>query len=202
MEVLVEVNENDIIRVEVGDTALVEVDAYLDKEFKGVVSEIANSARLQGTTIDQVTNFEVKVRILPFSYNDLLKKGEETPFRPGMTASLEILTDRQAGIIAVPIQAVTTRADTASSKNGYSTKKLEDKDELFEVVFVNKEGKAELRVVKTGIQDDEKIAIKSGLKEGEEIVIGPYSAISKRLSNGKLIKAKEEVSEDSQEEED
>lgn len=202
MEVLVEVNENDIIRVEVGDTALVEVDAYLDKEFKGVVSEIANSARLQGSTIDQVTNFEVKVRILPFSYKDLLKKGEKTPFRPGMTASLEILTDRQAGIIAVPIQAVTTRADTASSENGYSTKKLDDKDELFEVVFVNKDGKAQLRVVKTGIQDDEKIAIKSGIKEGEEIVIGPYSAVSKRLSDGKLIKAKEELTEGSQEDED
>ena len=202
MEVLVEVNENDIIRVEVGDTALVEVDAYLDKEFKGVVSEIANSARLQGTTIDQVTNFEVKVRILPFSYKDLLKKGEETPFRPGMTASLEILTDRKAGVIAVPIQAVTTRADTASSVNGYNTKKLEDKDELFEVVFVNKDGKAELRVVKTGIQDDEKIAIKSGLKADEEIVIGPYSAVSKRLSNGKLIKAKAEASEDDSSEED
>ncbi len=202
MEVLVEVNENDIIRVEVGDTALVEVDAYLDIEFKGLVSEIANSARLQGTTIDQVTNFEVKVRILPSSYKDLLKEGEETPFRPGMTASLEILTDRQAGIIAVPIQAVTTRADTASSENGYSTKKLEDKDQLFEVVFVNKDGKADLRVVKTGIQDDEKIAIKSGLTEGEEIVIGPYSAVSKRLSNGKLIKAKGNEASESQEEDE
>ncbi|PTM06157.1 MAG: efflux RND transporter periplasmic adaptor subunit [Bacteroidetes bacterium] len=201
MEVLVEVNENDIIRVEVGDTALVEVDAYLDKEFKGIVSEIANSARLQGTTIDQVTNFEVKVRILPSSYKDLLKEGEETPFRPGMTASLEILTDRQAGVLSVPIQAVTTRADTASSENGYSTKKLEDKDELFEIVFVSKNGKAELRVVNTGIQNDENIVITEGLTEGEEIVIGPYSAVSKQLSNGKRIKpkAKGEVSEDSEE---
>ena len=196
MEVLVEVNENDIIRVEVGDTALVEVDAYLDKEFKGIVSEIANSARLQGATIDQVTNFEVKVRILSSSYENLLKADEETPFRPGMTASLEILTDRQNGVLAVPIQSVTTRADTSSSENGYGTKKLEDKDELFEVVFVNKEGKAELRVVKTGIQNDEDIVITEGLSEDEEIIIGPYSAVSKRLSNGKMIKAKAEIEEE------
>jgi HlyD family secretion protein len=135
MEVLVEVNENDIIRVEVGDTALVEVDAYLDKEFKGIVSEIANSARLQGATIDQVTNFEVKVRILSSSYENLLKADEETPFRPGMTASLEILTDRQNGVLSVPIQSVTTRADTSSSENGYSTKKLEDKDEFIRGCF-------------------------------------------------------------------
>jgi HlyD family secretion protein len=199
MEVLVEVNENDIIRVEVGDTSLVEVDAYLDKEFKGVVSEIANSARLQGSTIDQVTNFEVKVRILSSSYESLLKEDEETPFRPGMTASLEILTDKKNGVLAVPIQAVTTRADTSSSKNGYSTKKLEDKDELFEIVFVNKEGKAELRVVKTGIQNDENIVIIEGLSEGEEIIIGPYSAVSKQLSNGKLIKAKAEIDEEEEE---
>ncbi|MGK0407187.1 MAG: HlyD family secretion protein [Roseivirga sp.] len=196
MEVLVEVNENDIIRVEVGDTALVEVDAYLDKEFKGIVSEIANSARLQGATIDQVTNFEVKVRILSSSYENLLKADEETPFRPGMTASLEILTDRQNGVLSVPIQSVTTRADTSSSENGYSTKKLEDKDELFEVVFVNKEGKAELRVVKTGIQNDENIVITEGLSEDEEIIIGPYSAVSKHLSNGKMIKAKAEIEEE------
>jgi HlyD family secretion protein len=195
MEVLVEVNENDIIRVEVGDTALVEVDAYLDKEFRGIVSEIANSARLQGATIDQVTNFEVKVRILSSSYESLLKADEETPFRPGMTASLEILTDKQNGVLAVPIQAVTTRADTSSSQNGYNTKKLEDKDELFEVVFVNKEGKAELRVVKTGIQDDENIVITEGLSEDEEIIIGPYSAVSKQLSSGKMIKAKAEIEE-------
>jgi len=203
MEVLVEVNENDIIRVEVGDTALVEVDAYLDKEFKGIVSEIANSARLQGTTIDQVTNFEVKVRIMTSSYKNLLKEDEVTPFRPGMTASLEILTDRQTGVLAVPIQAVTTRSDTSSSESGYSTKKFEDKDELFEVVFVSVNGKAELRVVKTGIQNDENIVITKGLSEGDEIIIGPYSAVSKQLANGKLIKAKAAAaSQDSQEEED
>lgn len=201
MEVLVEVNENDIIQVNYGDTALIEVDAYLDKEFKGVVTEIANSAKLAGTTIDQVTNFEVKVRILKDSYSELLQEGGASPFRPGMTASLEILTDRQNGVLSVPIQAVTTRADT-SDKPAYARKKLDDADEegdeLFEIVFVNKDGKAELRVVKTGIQNDEDIVILSGLEEGEEIVTGPYSAISRTLKPGTVIS--EENSESKKEE--
>ena len=201
MEVLVEVNENDIIQVNYGDTALIEVDAYLDKEFKGIVTEIANSAKLAGTTIDQVTNFEVKVRILKDSYSELVQKGEGSPFRPGMTASLEILTDRQNGVLSVPIQAVTTRADT-SDKPAYARKKLDDADEegdeLFEIVFVNKDGKAELRVVKTGIQNDEDIVILSGLEEGEEIVTGPYSAISRTLKPGTVIS--EEKSESNKEE--
>jgi HlyD family secretion protein len=200
MEVLVEVNENDIIRVNSGDTALVEVDAYLDKEFRGVVTEIANSAKLMGTTIDQVTNFEVKVRILKDSYEAILKTGEASPFRPGMTASLEILTDRQAGVMAVPIQAVTTRADT-SDKPSYERKTISDENaELFEIVFVNNEGKAELRIVKTGIQNDENIVILSGLEEGEEIVIGPYSAISKLLKPGSLIQTKEADTDEPEEE--
>ncbi|QNR22873.1 efflux RND transporter periplasmic adaptor subunit [Croceimicrobium hydrocarbonivorans] len=201
MEVLVEVNENDIIQVNYGDTALIEVDAYLDKEFKGVVTEIANSAKLAGTTIDQVTNFEVKVRILKDSYAELLQEGGISPFRPGMTASLEILTDRQNGVLSVPIQAVTTRADT-SDMPAYARKKLDDADEegdeLFEIVFVKKEGKAELRVVKTGIQNDEDIVILSGLEEGEEIVTGPYSAISRTLKPGTVIS--EEKSESKKEE--
>jgi len=201
MEVLVEVNENDIIQVNYGDTALIEVDAYLDKEFKGIVTEIANSAKLAGTTIDQVTNFEVKVRILKDSYSELVQKGGGSPFRPGMTASLEILTDRQNGVLSVPIQAVTTRADT-SDKPAYARKKLDDADEegdeLFEIVFVNKDGKAELRVVKTGIQNDEDIVILSGLEEGEEIVTGPYSAISRTLKPGTVIS--EENSESNKEE--
>jgi HlyD family secretion protein len=196
----VEVNENDIIRVNSGDTALVEVDAYLDKEFRGVVTEIANSAKLMGTTIDQVTNFEVKVRILKDSYEAILKTGEASPFRPGMTASLEILTDRQAGVMAVPIQAVTTRADT-SDKPSYERKTISDENaELFEIVFVNNEGKAELRIVKTGIQNDENIVILSGLEEGEEIVIGPYSAISKLLKPGSLIQTKEADTDEPEEE--
>src|SRR5690606_36516641 len=110
MEVLVEVNENDIIRVSMGDTAIVEVDAYLDKEFVGVVTEIANSAQLTGVSADQVTNFEVKVRVLKESYEGMLKEGEKSPFRPGMTASVEIKTERKNGVLAVPIESVTTRS--------------------------------------------------------------------------------------------
>lgn len=201
MEVLVEVNENDIIQVKHGDTALIEVDAYLNEEFKGVVTEIANSAKLAGTTIDQVTNFEVKVRILKSSYQHLQGESGLSPFRPGMTASLEILTDRQDGVLSVPIQAVTTRADTSSKPGFSSDKSVDSEDDLFEVIFVNKEGKAELRVVKTGIQNDENIVITSGVEEGEEVVIGPYSAVSKILRSGSVIREKNSEEEAKEEEE-
>lgn len=192
MEVLVEVNENDIIQVQQGDTAIVEVDAYLNEEFKGVVTEIANSAKLAGTTIDQVTNFEVKVRILKSSYQALLDKNSASPFRPGMTASLEILTDRQDGVISVPIQAVTTRADTSANPDFRAKAKADGDDDLLEIVFVHKDGEAELRVVSTGIQDDENIVILSGLEAGEEVITGPYSAVSKTLRPGTKVTKKEE----------
>lgn len=198
MEVLVEVNENDIIQVELGDTAIIEVDAYLNEEFKGLVTEIANSANLNGTSIDQVTNFEVKVRILKSSYKSLMEDKEMSPFRPGMTASLDILTDQQNKVLTVPIQAVTTRADT-SDVPAYKRKKTTevDDDELFEIVFVHEQGKAKMRIVKTGIQDDENIVISSGLKAGEEIIVGPWSAVSRTLRPNSLVREKE----DSQEEE-
>lgn len=197
MEVLVEVNENDIIRVQIGDTALVEVDAYLDQEFKGIVTEIANSAKLQGTTIDQVTNFEVKVRILKESYEDLVQEGQLNPFRPGMTASLEILTNSKSDIIAVPIQSVTTRADTSNAPV-YERKEAGDDDEIFEVVFVMEGGKAKLRVVETGIQNDEYIEISKGLSEGEEVITGPYSAVSKLLKPNSTVHVKEEAKDQDQ----
>jgi HlyD family secretion protein len=189
MEVLVEVNENDIIRVAKGDTALIKVDAYLDEEFKGVVTEMANSARLEGTSIDQVTNFEVKVRVLESSYKSLLKDSVQTPFRPGMTASVEILTNRKNNILIVPIEAVTTRTDTASAKaKSYkATKKESNNEEVFEVVFILENDKAVLKVVTTGIQDDESIEIKTGLKEGETLITGPYRAV-KSMSQGDLVK--------------
>ena len=193
MEVLVEVNENDIIRVSLGDTAIVEVDAYLDKEFKGVVTEIANSAQLTGVSADQVTNFEVKVRVLKESYAGILKEGEKSPFRPGMTASVEIKTDKRDGVIAVPIEAVTTRADTSKKAKSYKIGRESDETkEDFEVVFLFESGKAELRVVKTGIQDDESIEVLSGLKEGQEVITGPYSLVSKQLVNGDKVELKEE----------
>lgn len=188
MEVLVEVNENDIIRVGLNDTAIVEVDAYLDKEFVGVVTEIANSAQLTGVSADQVTNFEVKVRILKTSYDKMLKDGEKSPFRPGMTASVEIKTDKRADVIAVPIEAVTTRADTSKKAKSYKIgRESENLEEDYEVVFLYKDGKAQLQVVSTGIQDDENIEVTSGLEEGQEVITGPYSLVSKQLVNGDKV---------------
>lgn len=196
MEVLVEVNENDIIRVGLNDTAIVEVDAYLDKEFTGVVTEIANSAQLTGVSADQVTNFEVKVRILKESYDKMLKEGEKSPFRPGMTASAEIKTDKRANVIAVPIEAVTTRADTSKKAKSYKIgRESEELEEDYEVVFLYKDGKAQLQVVSTGIQDDESIEVISGLEEGQEVITGPYSLVSKQLVNGDKVSPEEKGEE-------
>lgn len=192
MEVMIEVNENDIVRLHKGDTALVEVDAYLDETFKGVVTEIANSANLQNTGVDQVTNYEVKVRILPQSYQHLLEEGEQSPFRPGMTASVEIITQRKDEVIALPIQAVTTRSDTATGQkyDASSTSDDSKSNKLFEVVFRVDQGKAQLQVVKTGIQDQDFIEIRSGLEEGQKIVAGPYSVVSRSLSQGDQLREK------------
>jgi HlyD family secretion protein len=196
MEVLAEVNENDIIRVGLGDTAIIEVDAYLDKEFKGVVTEIANSARLTaGAGLDQVTNFEVKVRILKSSYQSLVKDGQQSPFRPGMTASVEIKTTKKTDVLAVPIEAVTTRSDTSTKAKSYNIGRQNADDaeekEDYEVVFLYKEGRAALQLVETGIQDDEHIEITSGLTEGQKVITGPYSLISKKLVNGDNVKEEE-----------
>ena len=197
MEVLVEVNENDIIRVSESDTALIEVDAYLDKEFRGVVTEIANSAKIEGFSTDQVTNFEVKVRILKSSYEDIVKdNSSRSPFRPGMTASVEIRTEQRNGVLAVPIEAVTTRSDTSSQAKSYNigrSKKTtddaaaEEEEEEHEVVFLFEEGKARLQVVKTGVQDDEYIEVRSGLEKDQEVITGPYSTVSKKLVNGERV---------------
>lgn len=184
MEVVVDVNENDIVRVTQGDTALVEVDAFLGREFKGLVTEIASSADLVGTSADQVTNFEVKIRILPSSYKDLVSGGKNSPFRPGMTAAVEIRTEVQPHAVAVPIQAVTIRTDTSEKALRYS---MMDGENPMEVVFVLDGSKVRPKVVKTGIQDDEYIQVVSGLKEGEEVVTGPYSALSKQLRNGDRV---------------
>ncbi len=194
MEVVVQVNENDIIRLEKNDTARIEVDAYLDKTFKGVVTEIANSANLQTTSVDQVTNYEVKVRILPTSYRAMLKGGQQSPFRPGMTASVEIITQRKDDVLAVPVAAVTTRTDTADGKrfDASSLGEEEEVDEVFEVVFLRDGNKARLQVVTTGIQDQDFIEVKKGLEEGQTIISGPYSAVSRELRDGKDIEVKEE----------
>lgn len=198
MEVEVDVNENDIVKVNIGDSANIEVDAYLKREFKGIVTSISNSASAT-LTADQVTNFKVKVRILKESYQDLLEGKPEnfSPFRPGMTATVDIITKRKENIVAVPISAVVVKDDTTSVKKDIvaelEKKEQEQKgtapksDKKYECVFVKVGDKAKLRVVKTGIQDDTNIEIISGLKPGEEIIIGPYTTVSKDLvSNDKV----------------
>jgi len=195
MEVQVDVGENDIVRVHLHDTALIEVDAYLGRKFKGIVTQIANSANTQVGNGDQVTNFKVRIRILSSSYQDLMDKENpnRSPFRPGMSASVQILTKYVTGVVSVPISAVTTRDDTssyhASGRNHIKNKKdkaaknnIDDK-ETQEYVFVYQDGKVFLQKVKTGVQDNNYFEITEGLKLGEEVVTAPYRAISKKLKN-------------------
>lgn len=190
MEVLVEVNENDIVKLVSGDTALIEIDAYLGDSFKGVVSEIANSAKLaMGASADQVTNFEVKIRVLNSSYAHLVETYGKNPFRPGMTATVEIITNKVKGALVVPIQAVTVRKDTSTRASSYDEIYGEG-DESFEVVFLPIDGNAKLRVVKSGIQDDEYIIIE-GLEDSTEVITGPYSAVSRLLKDGAAVKTED-----------
>lgn len=208
MEVEVDVNENDIVKVNIGDSAKIEVDAYMKREFKGIVTSISNSASA-ALTADQVTNFKVKVRILKESYEDLLKGKPEnySPFRPGMTATVDVITNRKESVIAVPISAVVIKDDTTSVKKDIvaELEKEEQKkkgtapksDKKYECVFVKVGDKAKLRVVKTGIQDDTNIEIISGLKPGEEIIIGPYTTVSKELSSNDKVKVENEKDKNS-----
>ena len=194
LEVNVEVNENDIVRVTMFDTAIIEVDAYLDMEFKGVVTEIATSANTIGVSVDQVTNFDVKIMMLKESYEDLIKENDliKSPFRPGMSATVEIETETEYGILTVPIQAVTTRADTSGRKRSARDKrdtKQADPDEktkkekVKEYIFIFKDDLAILTEVETGIQDNTFIEILSGVEEGDEVITAPYRAVSKTLKN-------------------
>jgi HlyD family secretion protein len=205
MEVLVDVNENDIIRVSIGDTVIIDVDAYshLDKKFKGLVTSIANTAN-DKVSQDAVTEFEVKIRILNSSYDDLITKGNRFPFRPGMTASVEIITDQKDDILAVPLSAVTTRnkqelerqrlgQNTEDNETVQSTSISPADAELVEIVFVNRDGIAKAIEVKTGISDYENIEILSGLTPGDQIIIGPFLAISRRLKDGDAVKKTEKT---------
>lgn len=201
MEVEVDVNENDIVKINIGDSAKIEVDAYLKKEFKGIVTSISNSAS-DAISADQVTNFKVKVRILKESYLDLIEGKPEnfSPFRPGMTATVDIITKRKEKVLAVPISSVVIKSDTTAigspgmkgddqenpSVVVTSTKKLE-------CVFVKVGDKAKIRIVKTGIQDDTNIEIVEGLKKGESIIVGPYTVVTKELNSGDLVYTKEEA---------
>ena len=210
MEVRVNVNENDITRVSLGDTVLIDVDAFSSSErkFKGVVYEIASSANSSGASAvsnDAVTEFEVKIRVLRSSYADLIKGKLSYPLKPGMTVSVEILTNRKENIATVPLSAVTTREIGAEAKEGM--KKEDDgtnatnsndaleakkrKENTKEVVFVMEKGKAKMIQVKTGISDFENIEIVSGLNDGQEIIAGPYATVAKKLKEGELVKKKD-----------
>jgi len=179
MEAQVEVNENDIVRVSTGDTALIEVDAYLNHKFKGIVTEIANSAKTTGTSADQVTNFDVKIFILPESYENLADDGEN-PFRPGMSTTVDIRTETKEDILTVPIQSVTTRTDTT---NIIST----SDEEIRTITFATDGEYAFAKDVETGIQDNNYIEIISGLKDSAMVISAPFRAISRKLSDSTLV---------------
>jgi HlyD family secretion protein len=191
MEVEVDVNENDIVKVSVGDSTIVEVDAYLKREFNGVVTQISNSA-ITGLTADQVTNFKVKVRILEDSYKDLREGKPEnySPFRPGMTATVDIITRKKNDVVGIPISAIVIKSDTSSTPSTAKTPVISD--EKFEAVFVKEGNKAKLRVITTGIQDNQNIEILSGLKVGETVITGPYNTVTKTLKDGDEVTLLEE----------
>ena len=197
MEVEVDVNENDIVKVSIGDSTNIQVDAYLKKEFKGIVTSISNSAS-SATSADQVTNFKVKVRILKESYQDLLegKPASFSRFRPGMTATVDIITTRKEKVVGVPISAVVVKNDTTATQKtemkveGDDKKVMAKNDKKFECVFVKQGDKAKLRVIKTGIQDDTNIEVVSGLKKGDVVIVGPYTTVTKDLKPGDKVMAK------------
>jgi HlyD family secretion protein len=216
MEVRVNVNENDIVRVSMSDTVIIDVDSYtsVNKKFKGIVTEIANTANGIGGALgasaastDAVTEFEVRIRILRESYNDLIdrKADKKYPFKPGMTATVDIVTEKKRGVLSLPIAAVTTRSadgsvekkvdeSTDSGNETDKAPKAPKKDKPKEVVFVNDKGKAKMKEVKTGITDTAAgtIELIEGLKEGEEIISGPFIAVSKKLKDGDVVSKKVE----------
>lgn len=197
MEAVVQVNENDIVRVKLNDTSLIEVDAYLNRKFKGIVTEIATSADVTGVSTDQVTNFEVKIRLLKESYEDLIPKDNPSysPFRPGMSTTVDIQTKTESKALTVPIQAVTTRSDSTGKSTGVKQDmdlnkdqaQTEEAKEIDEYVFVVKDGKAKMVAVKSGIQDNTRIQILEGLSEDDEVITGPYRAVSRSLENGEAV---------------
>jgi HlyD family secretion protein len=214
MEVQVDVGENDVPKVFVGDTAIIEVDAYNDRKFKGIVTQIASSsqdlasaasAAAASSSASQVTNYTVHIRILRSSYEDLLDPAhpEHFPFRPGMSANVDIQTERKNQVLAVPIAAVTVQNDSLQQKKSKSDSSAARADSSAdpgadagglrnapaEVVYVlQKDGTVKAQRVTTGIQDDNYIVITSGLKKGEKVVSAPYTAITQELHDGTKVK--------------
>jgi len=214
-EIRVEVGENDVQKINIGDTSIIEVDAYNNRKFKGVVTQIASSQKGAATQTSSslssstdVTNYEVRIRILRESYADLIdpSKPRKFPFRPGMSASADIQTRTHNNVLSVPINAVTTRDknDTAASKtktvavkketthtdnNASAPGSSDTNDDLLEVVFVlQKDNTVKLKQVKTSIQDINNIEISEGLQEGDEVITGPYTIVSKTLKSGTKVK--------------
>jgi HlyD family secretion protein len=209
MEVRVNVNENDIVRVSVGDTAIIDVDAYSNtkKEFKGIVTLIANTAKDKASA-DAITEFEVRILILSSSYDDLVKEGNKYPFRPGMTASVDIITTQKANVLSVPLASVTTRnpddkGNQAGAGNGppsqnasqSNNQKPAPKKEDKVVIFVNEKGVAKMVEVKTGISDYDNIEILEGISDSTEVITGPFLVVSKRLKDGEKIRKAEKKDE-------
>ena len=217
LEARVQVGENDIVKVNLGDTADIEVDAYNNRKFTGIVTQIASStktstgAAVSSSSTSDVTNYEVRIRLSPDSYKDLIdpSKPKKFPFRPGMNASADIKTKRHDNVLSVPINAVAARVkgsdqsidakkkeddkkkkdDNNGTNNDDSNAKTSLSDELEEVVFVlQKDNTVKKTVVKTGIQDINNIEILSGLNDGDQVITAPYNAISKTLKDGNKVK--------------
>ncbi|HZX74623.1 MAG TPA: efflux RND transporter periplasmic adaptor subunit [Cyclobacteriaceae bacterium] len=209
MEVRVNVNENDIVRVHLGDTVLIDVDAYTatGKQFKGMVTNIANTAK-DKTSADAITEFEVRILVLRSSYEDLIKEGKKYPFRPGMTASVEIITSRKTDVLSVPLASVTTRNPNegalgqtppqggnnerqVTTGNQKPVEKAADKV----VVFINQNGVAKMVEVKTGVSDYDNVEILSGIADSVEVITGPFLVVSKRIKDGDKVKKAPEKKE-------
>jgi HlyD family secretion protein len=194
IEVRVDVSETDISKVKIGDTTLIDADAYRNRKFKGLVSKIAvsstKSGASSGTSTDQVTNYTVYILILSSSYADLsAKMGKgKFPFKPGMSASVEIQTNRQDNILSVPVNAVTTRDWSDSIKNKIISQSASDNIRQVVFVYDSKTQMVEIRDVKTGLQDNKYLQITEGLKENEEVVIAPYGAIARTLKDKTKVK--------------
>ena len=197
----VDVGENDITKVKLGDTAIIEVDAYSNRKFKGLVYKIANPVTSSSSSTNEVTSYKVHIRLFPEDYKDLLAKGK-FPFRPGMTANADIQTKRTEHVLSIPLNAVTTRPKivpgAAKAKKEIKSEDNSDEksttttttDDLEEVVFILDKNSKRIKkqVVKTDIQDLNYIQIVSGLKIGDEIVTGPYTTVSKILKDSDLVK--------------
>ncbi len=210
MEVRVNVNENDIVRVHLRDSVIIDVDAYstTGKEFKGIVTNIANTAR-DKVSADAITEFEVRILILQASYEDLVKSGNKYPFRPGMTASVDIVTTRKDNVLSVPLAAVTTRAPEGSVKTETTPGNDDDRPQVTDsskpkaekkqdkiVVFINENGVAKMVEVKTGISDYDNIEIVSGLPDSASVITGPFLDVSKRLKDGDKVSVKKPKKEE------